>query len=255
MAIAQSFVQDPIPFWDTLGADTSQEPHLGPASLGAGGCKLMVRCRGLNPTLTRSSRAQEGFLLAAGTAVGRSYIQTCDFPMQRDLTCMDLLLHFKVDAGSTARMQEVADTGSLDIIMDGTEHSCEAFLLPSEVRSDEVQIVVRGFRTGWGRVGVTRMLLRCAGYRDTDVQVLRESHGAFSPQLAALWPDIGKGSILIAVVRPPAGDRELRQLPRGIVCPFMSLNIAINVQGRQDGHARQGVAQPPPPNPFRQRQR
>ena len=255
MAIAQSFVQDPIPFWDTLGADTSQEPHLGPASLGAGGCKLMVRCRGLNPTLTRSSRAQEGFLLAAGTAVGRSYIQTCDFPMQRDLTCMDLLLHFKVDAGSTARMQEVADTGSLDIIMDGTEHSCEAFLLPSEVRSDEVQIVVRGFRTGWGRVGVTRMLLRCAGYRDTDVQVLREAHGAFSPQLAALWPDIGKGSILIAVVRPPAGDRELRQLPRGIVCPFMSLNIAINVQGRQDGHARQGVAQPPPPNPFRQRQR
>ena len=255
MVIPQYFEHDPIPIWDTLGADTNPTAYLGPAPLGAGGCKLMVRCRGLNPTLTRSSRAQEAFLLAAGTAVGRSHIQTCDFPMQRDLTCMDLLLHFRVDAGSTARMQEVADIGSLAIVMDGTEHSCEAFVLPSEVRADEVQIVVRGFRTGMGRVGVTRMLLRCAGYRDTDVQVLRESYGAFSPQLAAQWPGIGKGAILVAVVRPPAGDRELRQLPRGIVDPFMGLNITINVQGRQDGHARQGVAPPPPPNPFRQRQR
>ena len=255
MGIAQCFEHDPIPIWDTLGADTNLTAYLGPAPLGAGGCKLMVRCRGLNPTLTRSSRAQEAFLLAAGTAVGRSHIQTCDFPKQRDLTCMDLLLHFRVDASSTAKMQEVADMGSLDIVMDGTEHSCEAFLLPSEVRSDEVQIVVRGFPTGWGRIGVTRMLLRCAGYGNTDVQVLRESYGAFSPQLAALWPGMGKGTILVAVVRPPAGDRELRKLPRGIVDPFMGINISINVQGRPDGHARQGVAQPPPPNPFRQRQR
>jgi hypothetical protein len=256
MVLAQSFEKDPIPLWDTMGAPMSPTPRLGPAVLGAGGCNLMVRCRGIDPTLARSTRFQEDFLLAVGTAVGRDHIQTGAFLTQRDPTCLDLLLNFRVEALSTARMHEIGDGGTLDFVMaDGTQPNCEAFVVPSEVRSDEVQLMVRGFRLEWGRVGVTRLLLQCAGYRDTDVQVLRESHGAYSNRFTALWPGFGKGDILVAVVRPLAGDRELRKLPRELVDPFMGLNISIHVQGRADGHARQGVAPSPPPNPFRQQQR
>jgi len=131
----------------------------------------------------------------------------------------------------------------------------QASLTPADMRADEVMIIVRGFRVGWGREGVTRHLLDCAGYRNTEVQVLRESHGALPGPVAALHPGVACGDTLVAVVRPPETDRALLRLPRTLSSPGMDIHISIQVQGHGVDRSQTAAPRPTPPNPYRQAQR
>ncbi len=255
MAYARLFQRDPVPAWDVLGAVGSPSARLGLEPMGAGGCNLLVRFSGLDAASARDPVFQRAASIASGVAVGMEHVFACGVPHLKDPTSLHVDLHFRDGAASLAKMQEIADIGTLQVLLpDGAEHTADAGLLPTSLRADEAKIILRNVRSQWGRVGVTRLLLSCAGYRDTNVQILREHFGSLPASQAALMPNVACGDTIVAFVRPPPGDRELRQLPRSLVSPHMDLDITIQVKAH-------GVQQPnpagsvPPPNPFRQHQR
>jgi hypothetical protein len=255
MAYARLFQRDPIPDWDVLGAIGSPSARLGREPLGAGGCNLLVRFSGLDPDAARDPAFQRTISIATGVAAGMHHIFLCGAPWLKNPTSLHVNLHFRDGAASLAKQQEIADIGTLQVLLpDGTEHTGDAGLLPSSLRADEAKIVLRNVRSEWGRVGVTRLLLRCAGYQTTDVPILREHFGSLPACQAALMPNVGCADTIVAFVRPPPGDKELRQLPRRLVSPHMDVDITIQVKAHV-GQLPNPSGPAPPPNPFRQRQR
>jgi hypothetical protein len=127
------------------------------------------------------------------------HVFACGVPHLKDPTSLHVDLHFRDGAASLARMQEIADIGTLQVLLpDGVEHTGDAGLLPTSLRWDEAKIILRNVRSQWGRVGVTRLLLGCAGYRDTDVQILREHFGSLPASQAALMPNVACGDTIVA---------------------------------------------------------
>ena len=228
MAYARLFQRDPIPAWDKLGAVGSPSPRLGLEPMGAGGCNLLVRFSGLDPAAAREPAFQQAISIATGVAVGMEHILLCGAPRLKNPTSLHVNLHFRDGAASLAKQQEIADIGTLRVLLpDGAEHMGDAGLFPAFLRADEAKIVLRNVRSEWGREGVTRLLLLCAGYRSTDVPILREHFGSLPASQAALMPNVGCADTIVAFVRPPPGDRELRQLPRSLVSPHMDVDITI----------------------------
>ena len=176
---------------------------------------MLVRASGLDPDRVRDQGFRANFNTALLTAVGPGLVASREALKQPDPKKVDTLLLFKEEAASTRRMQSIAEAGELTVTLPcGETVTCLAVLRAARMRPDEVQLVMRGIPLGWGRVGLASHILACAGYPQG---VVRESAGALPAREAILFPHVTCGDILVAVVKPPPGDRGLRNLPRKLV--------------------------------------
>jgi len=251
-----SFQKLAIDKWEALVAHSTV---LKPAeSSGRAGCNVVVQAIKLQPGDKKDKLFKSLLSVAAiREAGGEDHVLQISYPHHRDPTILPIVLLFASKDDSRTAKESFAEREDVVLTLEGGRQvECRVFLQPAQRKTSEVVIITRDFPSGWGVKGVTQLLLGCAGYPQGATIVREENAGSLPCETSAVYPTVGAGTLLVAVVEVPDEDRSLSKLPRRLISPGIGINITIRVEGH-------GVAPPPPTstagseprNPFRQQYR
>lgn len=145
--------------------------------------------------------------------------------------------------GFDARLQRHAlcDTGSMTLQTSHGQVHVPVRSQPGRIPSSCAQLRVHGLPAEFRRQGLIMALLACAGYGDSAL-VQAEFGGELPAAIAACHPQVVRGDVAVGVVKPPAGDAGLKNLPRCFYDRGNGLRIGISVETQGDHRSARAPA-------------
>ena len=142
---------------------------------------------------------------------------------------------FRRDTDSIQRRQSLRDQGCQPLQLVGLDEPVYISVRdgPGRLPSTLTKLVIQNLPGDFMIPGVADSLLQSAGYTvgdstdGTSIAIRSEFGGEHSPMLAAMFPRVAKFGVVVAIVRAPADDPGLRNLPRQIADEGSVITIAV----------------------------
>lgn len=154
----------------------------------------------------------------------------------------DLLLRFAATREAQLALGELKRAGSITVPLGGGDATVQVSGALMHLRSRHAKVVVRHLPLEYLVEGVGRVLLQWAGYDARRCELAAEFLGD-----PAKPGRPGNLDAVVLIVRPPPGDRELRNLPRSFTLG-LDTHVAVTVY-TGDQQARAPATHPPPSPP------
>ncbi len=140
-------------------------------------------------------------------------------------------IDLQFDDASAARLkrQALCDQGSIMLHTSHGDVHVPVRSQPGRIPSSFAQVRVHGLPAEFRRQGLISALLACAGY-GSNTLVQAEFGGELPAAIAACHPQVVRGDVAVGVVKPPAGDAGLRDMPRCFYDRGNGLRIGISVE-------------------------
>jgi hypothetical protein len=153
------------------------------------------------------------------------------------------LVGFDQTGPATLAKQTLVDDGRLVVRGESGELELRVYLAPGMQQADQTVVKISNLPMDWQVQGAMQALLGCAGYGEEVV--VQQEYGGDAPAalLFSAECSIMRGDVIMAVVRAPVEDRELRRLPFCFATCAGTVRISV--------HTAKGerVAPPPAPSP------
>ena len=138
-------------------------------------------------------------------------------------------LQFADASAARLKRQAICDEGTLHLQTSHGSVHVPVRSQPGRIPSSCAQVRVHGLPAEFRRQGLIPALLACAGYADSTL-VQAEFGGELPATIAACHPHVVRGDVAVGVIKPPAGDTGLKDLPRCFHDRGNGLRIGISVE-------------------------
>lgn len=138
-------------------------------------------------------------------------------------------LQFLDSHDARLRRQALCDEGTIMLHSSHGDVHLPVRSQPGRIPSSCAQMRVHGLPPEFRRQGMIAALLACAGYSDTAL-VQAEFGGELPASIAACHPQVVRGDVAVGVIRPPAGDAGLKNMPRCFYDRGNGLRIGISIE-------------------------
>ena len=133
------------------------------------------------------------------------------------------------DEGRATR-QQVADMGFMTVAVSAASVHLPVSLHPGRIPLSLTRILISDLPVDFYRRGCTSEILECAGYTADKVAVVAEHGGELPGALAAAHPGVLRAGVVVAYVRAPADDPQLRRLPPYFMDRNHPIIITLDIQ-------------------------
>ena len=133
------------------------------------------------------------------------------------------------DEGRATR-QQVADMGFMTVAVSAASVHLPVSLHPGRIPLSLTRILISDLPVDFYRRGCTSEILECAGYTADKVAVVAEHGGELPGALAAAHPGVLRAGVVVAYVRAPADDPQLRRLPPYFMDRNHPILITLDIQ-------------------------
>lgn len=156
-------------------------------------------------------------------------------------------LGFDQTGPATMAKQTLVDDGRVVVRGESGELEMRVYLVAGMQQADQTVVKISNLPMDWQVQGAMQALLRCAGYGEEVV--VQQEYGGDPPAglLFSAECSVMRGDVIMAVVRAPVEDRELRRLPFCFSTCAGTVRISVHTA---KGERVAPPAAPPPDAPL-----